>query len=96
VDAHHEDDAVHLLERGLDDSIRVLGADHPDIALVHDDLLSACQAAHDSPNVPHIEEAVRVRMRLLGGEHPDTVASRERLALAYREINPPSRRGSSR
>jgi hypothetical protein len=37
--------------------------------------------------VPHIEEALRVRRKLLGVEHPDTVASKQRLALAYQEIS---------
>jgi tetratricopeptide (TPR) repeat protein len=85
VDAQHENEALQLMVRGLDDSIRVLGPDHPDIALLHADLLTTCQAAHDSPNIPHIEEALRVRTRLLGADHADTIASRERLALAYRE-----------
>jgi tetratricopeptide (TPR) repeat protein len=87
VDLGHDDEAIRHLERALDDSIRVLGADHPDVALVRDDLISACQAAHDSPNVPHIEEALRVRRKLLGVEHPDTVTSKQRLALAYQEIS---------
>jgi hypothetical protein len=81
VDVGHDDEAVRHLERCLDDS----QPGDPDTALVRADLISACTAAHESPNIPHIAEAARVRARILGRDHPDTLASENRLAMGYRE-----------
>ncbi|GHH72514.1 tetratricopeptide repeat protein [Streptosporangium violaceochromogenes] len=77
--------AIPLFEQTLTDSIRVLGADHPNALASRNNLAYAYRSAGDLGRaVPLLEQTLTDSIRVLGADHPDTLASRNNLAGAYR------------
>jgi tetratricopeptide (TPR) repeat protein len=76
--------AISLLERGLTDSRRVLGSNHPDCLTAENHLASAYRlAGRVGEAIALFEHVANHRRRSLGERHPDTLAAGHDLAQAY-------------
>ena len=75
--------AIPLYEQTLADSVRVLGADHPDTLTSRNNLAGAYEAAGDLGRaIPLYEQALADSVRVLGADHPQTKIVRGNLAAA--------------
>jgi Tetratricopeptide repeat len=75
--------AAGHLQRALTDSVRVLGADHPDTLTSRNNLAYAWQAAGDLGRaIPLYEQTLADSVRVLGADHPQTKTVRGNLAAA--------------
>ena len=74
-------EAISLYKGALDDSGRVLGADHPNTLTTRNNLAMAYRAAgRTAKAIPLLERTLADCERMLGADHPDTNAAREDLA----------------
>jgi hypothetical protein len=74
-----------LYERTLADSVRVLGADHPDTLTCRSNIAVAyALAGRLAEAIPLLERTLADRERVLGADHPDTHASKTNLDRARR------------
>jgi len=66
------------------DSVRVLGADHPDTLQSRNNLGEAYRVAGRAAEaIPLHQQTLAAFERVLGPDHPGTLASRNNLAVAY-------------
>jgi eukaryotic-like serine/threonine-protein kinase len=66
-------ESAELHREILDARVRLLGADHPDVALSHDNLASALMlTGQHADALAHLERALAIRERANGLEHVDT------------------------
>jgi len=73
--------AVAALERLLQDSLRVLGPDHPDTLTTRRNLAYwRGQAGDPGGAVAALERLLQDSLRVLGPDHPDTLTTRRNLA----------------
>ena len=78
--------AIHIGERLVADSERVLGPDDPDTLRSRNNLAVAYRAAGRTDEAITLhEQNLAARERVLGPDHPDTVAAGNNLALAYQD-----------
>lgn len=77
--------AIDLGSRALADCEGLIGADHPQALLLHNELALAYRSAGQLDQaIALFKRAVAGRERVLGADHPDTLTSRSNLAGAYR------------
>jgi len=75
--------AAGFLHRALADSVRVLGADHPQTLGSRNNLAGAYESAGDLGRaIPLYEQALADYVRVLGVDHPQTKTVRDNLAAA--------------
>ncbi len=73
--------ALPFLERALDTTGRVFGADHPNTLTALNNLAYCRETLGDSAGaLPIYERVLQIRERLLGSEHPTTLLSMNNLA----------------
>ncbi len=78
------DEMIALAERSLALSQKVLGPEHPDVALALNNLGAAYQAKGDYARAePLYERSLAIREPALGPEHPDVAGSLNNLALLF-------------
>lgn len=76
--------ATELFEQIGADSLRLLGADHPNTLSSRNNLAGAYESAGRlTEAVALFEQVVTDRLRVLGPDHPNTLAARNNLAAAY-------------
>jgi tetratricopeptide (TPR) repeat protein len=76
-----------LLRRALATRVRVLGEEHPDTALVYNNLAQTLTALSKYAEAEVLgRKALATRRRLLGEGHPDTAASYSNLAVTLDEL----------
>jgi tetratricopeptide (TPR) repeat protein len=79
-------EAISLYKRALDDSGRVLGADHPNTLTTRNNLAMAYRAAgRTAKAIRLLERTLADCERVLGADHPNTKAAREGLAALTSE-----------
>ncbi len=78
------DEAIPLAERVLEMRQKLLGTEHPDVALSLNNLafLYFSQGRYNQAE-PLLIQALEMRQKLLGTEHPDVATSLNNLALLY-------------
>ena len=84
-DAGNLDEAISLLEQGLEQKKEKLGPDHPDTLATMGNLAGVYYLTGKLDRaLPLLEETLRLTATTLGPEHPHTLTSMHNLALAYR------------
>ncbi len=79
--------AVALQEQALELRVRVLGDDHPDVAVTLHNLALAENAMGDHAAAkPLLERALAIREPALGPEHPDVADTLDALATVEKEL----------
>ena len=79
--------AEALLENALALRKSDLGADHPDVLIIRNNLAEAYRLAGRTAEAAALHElTLRLREAKLGADHPYTLASRNNLALAYQTL----------
>jgi CHAT domain-containing protein len=79
--------AIPLLERALTIQEKVLGSEHPDVALSLNNLATLYQnMGNYSQAKPLFQRALTIREKVLGQEHPDVATSLNNLALLYQNM----------
>ena len=63
---------------------KVLGKEHPDIAMTYNNIAGVYQAQGDYPQaLAFYQKALAIREKVLGKEHPDIAMTYNNLALVY-------------
>ncbi|MGC1396300.1 MAG: tetratricopeptide repeat-containing protein, partial [Coleofasciculaceae cyanobacterium] len=79
--------AIPLLERALAIQEKVLGQEHPDVALSLNNLATLYQnMGNYSQAKPLFQRSLAIREKVLGQEHPDVATSLNNLALLYQDM----------
>jgi tetratricopeptide (TPR) repeat protein len=83
-------DARQLLERALVLDQRVLGAEHPDVAVALNNLGLALRDLHEPDEArSHLERALKIDEAVYGGEHPHVAVDLTHLALVLGDLDAP-------
>jgi len=85
--AGRHDDALAHYEESLELAKGVLGADHPDIAAVHNNVgLLLRNMGRPEDGARHLEEALRISLSAFGSDHSSVVMAERNLASVYHQL----------